>query len=51
MILCSLCIVITMIMFGCDEEEEDPNLGVDDKKESEREGVIVGHGHVEAVIR
>lgn len=40
MILCSLCIVITMFMFGCDEEDEDPNLGVDDKKERKSEGVI-----------
>lgn len=32
-ILCSLCIVITMIMFGCDEEVEDPNYGVGGKKE------------------
>lgn len=36
-ILCSLCIVITMIMFGCDEEVEDPNYGVGGKKKREGE--------------
>lgn len=40
-ILCSLCIVITMIMFGCDEEVEDPNyVWVVRKRGREREGVI-----------